>query len=215
MRNALLASLIALALAAGCTRTAPPDGVDAPRPAAAPAAPMPTTPSPDAATDASATAAPMSSTVHLALSGDGLDLVTDDGRARHLLFDAPAAQAIDAVSHAYGSAPQRGRNEECGAGPLDMATWPGGLTLVMQDDRFVGWGASARTAAPGTGRLATMAGVGPGSTRRELESAYAVKIEETTLGQEFAAGGLFGVLDGDAPTARIDAMWAGVSCNFR
>jgi hypothetical protein len=34
------------------------------------------------------------------------------------------------------------------------------------------------------------------------------------LGQKFAAGGLFGVLDGKAPTARINAIWADTSCNF-
>ncbi|TZF90783.1 hypothetical protein FW784_04035 [Lysobacter lacus] len=96
-----------------------------------------------------------------------------------------------------------------------MAMWPSGLTVVMQNDRFVGWSASAPRDGTRKSALATMAGVGVGSTRHELESAYTAKTQATTLGQEFAAGGLFGVLDGKAPTAHITAMWAGTSCNFR
>ena len=86
---------------------------------------------------------------------------------------------------------------------------------MLQDGRFVGWSASPQAADARGEPLATMAGVGPGRTRRELESAYAARIEETTLGTEFEAGGLSGVLDGRAPDARIDAMWAGTSCVFR
>jgi hypothetical protein len=155
--------------------------------------------------------------VKLALSGEGLDFISERGSARHLVFGTPADAAIDAVTRTHGGiAPQRGRNEECGAGPLDMATWPDGLTVVAQHGRFVGWSVS-RGAAGAAGRdgPATMAGIGLGSTRRELESAYAADIHKTTLGQEFAAGNLFGLLDGSGPSARITALWGGTSCNFR
>jgi hypothetical protein len=40
-------------------------------------------------------------------------------------------------------------------------------------------------------------------------------VQESTLGHEFDAGGLFGVLDGSSPGARIDVLWAGASCTFR
>jgi hypothetical protein len=46
-------------------------------------------------------------------------------------------------------------------------------------------------------------------------SAYVADIRKTTLGQEFAAGKLFGVLDGSTPSARITALWGGTGCNFR
>lgn len=152
----------------------------------------------------------------LALSGEGLDFVSERGSVRHLLFGTPGAQAIDAVSRAHGGvAPERGRNEECGAGPLDMATWPDGLTLMSQDGRFVGWSVSRSAADGGNAGLATMAGIGVGSTRRELEAAYTADIRETTLGQEFAAGDVFGVLDVAGPSGHVDAIWAGESCNFR
>ena len=159
---------------------------------------------------------PASAPVKLALSGEGLEFVTERGSVRHLVFGTPAAQAINAASRAYGGvAPQRGRNEECGAGPLDMATWQDGLTVMSQDGRFVGWSVSRGAADGGNIGVATMAGIGIGSTRRELEAVYAADIRETTLGQEFAAGDVFGVLDGTGPSARITALWAGTSCNFR
>lgn len=215
------AVLAAIALSACSPPDAPPadatsrEAVTAPVAAAtnaAPTAPGPTIASTPSVDDADAMP---DERTRLALSGDGLALVTAAGATHPLRFDLPAAQAIDAVTRVLGVAPELGRNEECGAGPLDMASWPNGLTLVLQDGRFVGWSASPQAADARGEPLATMAGVGPGRTRRELESAYAARIEETTLGTEFEAGGLSGVLDGRAPDARIDAMWAGTSCVFR
>lgn len=179
------------------------------------AAPAPA-PVPVAPADPTPLAIPTTGPVKLALSGEGLDFVSEGGSVRHLVFDAPAAQVIDAVSRTQGgSAPKRGRNEECGAGPLDMTSWQDGLTVMSQDGRFVGWSVMRAAADAGNGSLATMAGIGVGSTRRELEAAYAAEIRETTLGQEFSAGDVFGLLDGTGQSARISAMWAGASCNFR
>ncbi len=213
------ASLFALCSAslalAGCSR-APipiestprvpdPSVLAAPPPASAPAAPA-----------AAPSARPAPSPVKLALSGEGIDVVSASGSVRQILFDAPTAQAVDAVSLTQdGLAPQRARNEECGAGPIDLATWPNGLTVMSQQGRFVGWSVSRAATDGGNGGLATMAGIGPGSTRGELEGAYAAEIRETTLGQEFSAGDVFGLLDGTGPSALISALWAGTSCNFR
>ena len=85
----------------------------------------------------------------------------------------------------------------------------------MQDGRFVGWSVSRGAADGSNVGLATMAGIGIGSARRELEAAYTADIRKTTLGQEFGAGDIFGLLDGTGPSARINAMWAGEICNFR
>lgn len=219
MRNVLFASC-ALLLVGACTRTGAP--VDTAHPAetrsdtpastdAIQASQSPQAANPTPATDAAAAAG----TVAIALSGEGLAFVSDQGRVRHLPFGSDAAQAIDAVSRVYGVAPERGRNTECGAGTLDMASWAGGLTVVAQDGRFVGWSAATLPGRADVASLTTIAGIGPGSTRRELESAYSARVERTTLGDEFAAGDLFGVLEGSAPGARIKAMWAGTSCNFR
>ncbi len=103
-------------------------------------------------------------------------------------------------------------NSECGAGPMQFAEFPGGLTLLFQDDKLAGW-----SVGPGSaGKQSTMSGVGVGSTRSDLVAAYnGVTVSETSLGQEFSAGGLYGVLDGPGATAKIEVMWAGTSCVFR
>lgn len=207
MRRALPALLLLI----GCTQ-APGDRAPVADPAPAPPAPVSTTVAPPPPPAAVPAAAPLAASVHLALSGEGLSFVAEAGSTRHVEFGVPAAAAIEAASRVFDTAPETGRNGECGAGPLDMATWPNGLTLVSQDGRFVGW-----SVGPGAGghALATMAGVGIGSTRAELESAYTAEISETTLGTEFLAGGLSGVLEGTGATAPITALWAGTNCVFR
>ena len=49
-------------------------------------------------------------------------------------------------------------------------------------------------------------GVAVGSTRAEVEGAYALRVEETTLGTEFSGGGLSGVFSGTGPGATALAL---------
>ena len=150
-------------------------------------------------------------TQDLAVEAEGLRLVdTQSGAARPLPFGMPQDQLL-ALLEAFRGPADGGTNSECGAGPLDYAVWADGLTLHFQEDRFAGWALDPRAA----GAHATMSGIAPGSTRRELEAVYEVQVEETTLGTEFHAGGLEGILDGQGQDARISVMWAGVSCVFR
>lgn len=111
-------------------------------------------------------------------------------------------------------------NSECGAGPLKMASWSNGLTVVFQQKKansewqFAGWFMNA----PSTGfkTLTTMAGIGIGSTRAEMESAYSIKVSKTSLGHEFStSAGLFGIFNGPGKDSKIINMWSGTSCNFR
>ena len=146
----------------------------------------------------------------LAVESEGLRLFNPKtGAARPIAFGTTRAEALKALS--FRGAPSTGTNGECGAGPLQYANWPDGLGLFFQDDKFVGWNADDR----GKSAIATASGIGPGSTRAELEAAYTAKISETTLGIEFAAGGLFGIFGSRDSTAKVTYMWAGVSCNFR
>lgn len=208
MRPILLMALAFVALlSTACMRApAPVDAAVSSSPGRAPTEPPVTEPA------ASPAETP---TVRLALSGEGLTFVTSSGSTRHLLFGEPADQAVEAVSRALGTQPEHGHNDECGAGPLDMATWPNGLTLTAQADQLVGWGVHPGAGTAPSDGLGTMAGIGPGSTRSDLESAYAAEIGETTLGTEFTAGGLSGLLDGSGPNASITTLWAGVTCTFR
>lgn len=154
----------------------------------------------------------------LALSGDGLDLVDPgSGAIRRLPFGLDMAAVVDALTRVRGTPRERFDNPECGAGPLHSVLWADGLGVQFQDDRFVGWGIHARgdggTAAQE--RLATVAGIGLGSARAELEAAYATRVFESTLGTEFSAGSLQGLLESPRADARITSLWAGTTCILR
>ena len=147
----------------------------------------------------------------LAVEAEGLRLfVGAGGSARALPFGMARDQLLAPLESYRGPADQ-GTNSECGAGPLDYAVWADGITLYFQEGRFAGWALDQR----GEGAHSTPSGIGPGSTRRQLDAAYDAKVSESTLGTEFSAGGLSGVLNGKGPNASVTSMWAGVSCVFR
>ncbi len=200
----------ALLLIAGCSTEpvtqAEPAGqieskLDAP---GAPVAVGPSAPSNAAASES--VAAPK-----LAVEGEGLRwFLQPSGSARPIPFGRPQAEMLASLETVRGPA-SKGTNQDCGAGPVQYASWPDGLSLVFQDKRFVGWGLDSRAADA----ITTASGIGPGSTRAELESAYEAAVSQTSLGTEFSAGDLQGVLDGPSAGARITDMWAGISCVAR
>ncbi|MEP6260606.1 MAG: hypothetical protein ABJ092_03430 [Gillisia sp.] len=115
--------------------------------------------------------------------------------------------------------PEAQVNSECGAGPLTIVALNNGLNLMFQEAKsdisgnmeFVGW--SLREGAHLSRKITTMAGIGIGSTRTELEDVYVVEISKTSLGNEFSISGeMFGILNAED---KIEFMWSGVSCNFR
>lgn len=183
--------------------SAPDPAILAPLPVASARAALPT-----ATTDAAAS--PLQP--KLAVEGEGLRwFLPPNGAARPIPFGTLQADVLASLQRVRGPA-ALGLNQDCGAGPVGYANWPDGLSVVFQRDRFVGWGLDGRAA----GALATADGVGPGTTRAELESAYAsISVQRTSLGSEFTAGHLHGVLDGAGPRARVTDMWAGVSCVAR
>ena len=148
----------------------------------------------------------------LALDGDGLMLVDSaTGSTRTIAFGAPEVEAIAAASSALGVPRERSTNLDCGAGPLDFVAFESGLLVNVQSARFVGW-----SVRPGRERAPrTMSGIGLGSTRAELERSYAAAIAATTIGVEFSAGGLRGVLASGEAHARITDLWAGTNCVAR
>lgn len=137
------------------------------------------------------------------LEGEGLRL----GPAR-LEFGTPKSATIDALTKALGAAPgEQGANEECGGGGLEFAAWQGEITLWFESGRFVGWDEK--------GKLKTAGGLGLGAGRSDLVALEGLEIEESTLGTEFRAGGLGGILDSKGPGARITHLWGGSTCVFR
>ena len=161
-------------------------------------------------------AAEKGSMIGLGLTADGLHLYDrQSDSTRVLRFGMKQSEVMAAL--AFEGVADRGLLEECGAGPLDVASWPNGLAVYFQDGKWLGWASGPRP--DGNKKLAaamTTEGMGPGSYREELEREYGpIKVAESTLGAEFEAGGMFGIFDSDLPGAMVTNMWAGVSCNMR
>lgn len=154
-----------------------------------------------AAAQAPAPAAPV------VLEGAGLR-IPGASPPRTLAFDMPETETIDALTKALGRPPtERGENEECGGGGMKFAQWKGELTAWFLDGRFAGW--------DNKGGLKTLEGIGVGSSRAEVATLPGFEVEESTLGTEFRAGGLSGVLDSKAPNAKVTHIWGGATCVFR
>lgn len=152
-------------------------------------------------------AAPEAAPATLVLEGAGLRLPGASPPVT-IAFDTPEAATIEALTRALGGPPSdRGSNEECGGGGMDYAAWPGELTLWFLDGRFAGW--------DNKGALKTAGGIGVGSSRSELAQLPGIEVEESTLGTEFRAGGLSGLLDSKAPDAKVTQLWGGATCVFR
>lgn len=198
MRSPLQLSLAlaAIAVIAGCDRTADPV-VSEP---AAPAAPV----------GALAPEPPVQAEGGLAIEGEGLRIFDATGAARALPFGTPRATVIAAVTaNTGGMAPEESTNSECGAGPTQFAGYTDGLQLLFQDEQFAGWFLDA----PG---LTTADGVGVGTTRAALDDARTVTlVPDSTLGVEFTAGDLGGFLTAEGSAGTVQSLHAGLTCFFR
>lgn len=175
----------------------------------------------------SVTAIQTQKTHQLILTSNALQVInTTTGSTSEIPFGKPFDEMKEIVSRILQSKPiSEGINTECGAGPLKMASWNNGLTLVFQKKgaqsvesespwEFAGWYVSLNPR--NTTKSTTMAGIGIGSTRGEMESAYVIIVKKSSLGYEFSTtSGLYGIFDGMGKQAKITTMWSGVSCNFR
>lgn len=139
------------------------------------------------------------------------DALTIGGAApKRLAFGGARAGVLADVDAALGQPKEQGIQEECPAGPLYHALYASGLQVVFQDDEFVGWAAREGS------NFRTAQGIGPGSTLGELKKAYpAATVQETSLGHEFAAGDLYGIVTGPSDSATVEMMFAGTNCIFR
>jgi len=154
------------------------------------------------------TAATDSAQPPLVLEGAGLR-IPGASPPRTVAFETPEADSIAALASALGGPPtERGENAECGGGGgLQFAQWKDRITIWFENGRFVGWDAG--------GGLETAGGVGIGSSRAEVAALPGFEVEESTLGTEFRAGGLSGILASDAADARVTHLWGGATCVFR
>lgn len=174
-----------------------------------PAAPTEPAPAPPAAI-AKAEPQPVQADGGLAIEGEGLRIFDTQGASRDIPFGTAQAAAIAAVAASTGRpAPSVTTNEECGAGPVQFAEFPGGLQLLFQNNNFLGWVVSE----PG---LTTTDGMGVGSTRASVENSRTIEIVSgSTLEGEFTSGDVHGILSSTAAAGTVTRLWAGLSCAFR
>ncbi|MGZ8285490.1 MAG: hypothetical protein ACXWUQ_07700 [Allosphingosinicella sp.] len=151
--------------------------------------------------------APAAAAAPIVLEGSGLR-IPGASPPRTLTFDMPKAATVEALTRILGRPPtESGVNEECGGGGMEFAAWEGEVTAWFMDDRFAGWDSKSA--------LKTLEGVGIGSGRAEVAALPGFEVEESTLGTEFRAGGLSGILASKAPDAKVTQLWGGATCVFR
>ena len=143
----------------------------------------------------------------IVLEGSGLR-IPGASPPRTLTLDMPKSATIEALAKALGRPPtELGANGECGGGGMEFAAWEGDIIAWFLDDRFAGW--------DNKGGFRTIEGIGIGSSRSEVEVLPGFEVEESTLGAEFRAGGLSGILASKAPDAKVTHLWGGATCVFR
>ena len=147
----------------------------------------------------------------LDLAGEGLTLVQGAGGSREASFSQSREMVVPLIASSVGEPIAQGTNAECGAGPMDNVDFNGGLTLFFQDGKFVGWSVDGRNPTP----YMTSNGIGIGSTLEALRATGDVSVQETSLGVEFTAGAISGLLTANRPDGKITNLWAGTTCAFR
>ena len=160
-------------------------------------------------------------TFTLVLISEGIQAINaQNGSARTLAFNLDEQQVVTVVSNVLQTSYKDSVvNVECGG--ITILTWANGLSLNFNkapgkpnsELRFIGWSLSTADNVKST--IATMTGVGIGSTLKEIEAAYEVKKTKTTLGTEVSIGTITALLAKDALNERVTKMWTGTNCIFR
>ena len=205
--------LVLLLAVAGCTppdATLPQDAANSPA-AVPPASPVVASGQPAREpSDAPGNAAPPTPAAKLALDGEGLQIFTTaTGSSRAIPFGIGKAEALSMLESVQGEPPSdQGENIDCGA---TNAIWPDGLTVWFARDKFVGWSLASADSS-----LSTPGGLKVGTTRAELVNGASVaSIAKSSLGEEFTAGDVAGLLDSSDAAARVINLWAGAVCIAR
>ena len=143
------------------------------------------------------------------LQGDGLGLVGETGSNRMQLFGEADPQVLQAALARSLGPGTPSAQPDCGAAVTTVSY--GGLQVLLEDGRFAGWFLTGSG-----GRVTTGVGLGPGSTLAELRADLTpLEVTQTTLGTEWNAGSLSGLLDGSTDDSRVTSMWAGRTCLLR
>lgn len=148
---------------------------------------------------------------NVGLDRNGLRIIEQmTGSSRLIPFGTPSAEVVERLGAALVQVepPQLGT---CGDAQtqVEMAAVDAGAMLIFKDDRFAGWGAYGETL------LVTAEGIGVGSPRAQI-AQHQAQISQTRYGTQFTIGqpelGFGGVLQSNAPDARVGMLWSGFPC---
>lgn len=139
------------------------------------------------------------------LEGDGLA-----AGAEAFYFAAGQSEVTTALTRVLGEPEETMDMAECGAGPMQSASFGDGLVVNFQDGKLVGWFLRSANA-----QIALSQNVGIGLPRAELEALEGFVIDtESTLGEEFynESAGIGGFIGEDG---KVSELYAGTQCFFR
>ena len=123
-------------------------------------------------------------------------------------FGAGQTEIEAAITRAVGEPVSAGDMPECGAGPMQFASYPGGLSVNFQDGILVGWSLEG-----GADNIVLRGDIAIGTPRSDVEAASGfAMIEASTLGEEFMLGD---ALAGFFEEGRVSMLYAGTQCFFR
>lgn len=142
------------------------------------------------------------------ISQGGLALASPDATARAALpLGSPFHDSLRQLVTVMGPDFTVYLPEECPAGPVVVVSFPDRIDLIYQQDQLAGW-----MLRPGSD-LTTAGGIGLGAPLAALGGLTALDIFESTLGWEFQAGSLSGLLSDREGI--VEHLWSGTVCIFR
>jgi hypothetical protein len=126
-------------------------------------------------------------------------------------FGQSQAEVTQALTEILGP-PQTGRNGDCPDGPVEYANF-GELGVHFRDGKFVGWVLDGEMSPV----LESYQGIRIGMQRSGLSAGDGdpPTFEQSSLGSEFTADGISGLLEGSGANARVKTLFSGVTCFAR
>lgn len=149
------------------------------------------------------------------VAADEVQLRTDGlvAGVERFYFAAGRNEVDGALTSVIGEPFATASNEECGAGPLEMTRFRGGLMVQYERGYLVGW-IFERDERGSSPSISVAGDVQLGTPLVEAEAADGfVLIENSTLGTEFTLGDKMGGLVGE--DGKVSALYSGKQCFMR
>jgi hypothetical protein len=147
----------------------------------------------------------------VSLSTDGLTVVSVAGITKALDFGTDEPTVKTALESALDKPKSTEIAQPCedGSGRTFDSVRYDGLAVSFLDGKLAGWSSSANA-------FTTLDGIGVGSTLADLKESFGdVTVMDSSLGVEFSAGTVGGVIDGKADSAKVTDIFNGQVCIIR